>query len=213
MAIGEIKLFAGDYAPTGWAFCDGSMLQIAENRDLFKDLGAKYGGDGRTTFALPDLRGRAPMHRADGAALGTKGTITVEAARPEAFHARLALNFIIAVNGQAQFSDYDPFLGEVRAFAFNFAPERWMRCEGQLLPISQHMGLFSILDIAFGGDRQRTFALPDLREAYPFQPSKPKERGTRGGAWPEDEGTSAQTPLLTMTYAIAVEGLFPPRPS
>lgn len=60
--LGEIRLFAGTYAPEGWAFCDGAMLQIAQNQALFSQIGAAFGGDGVSTFALPDLRGRTPVH-------------------------------------------------------------------------------------------------------------------------------------------------------
>ena len=60
--IGEIKMFAGNFAPRGWAFCDGQILPINQNQALFSILGTMYGGDGRTTFALPDFRGRAPVH-------------------------------------------------------------------------------------------------------------------------------------------------------
>ena len=56
--IGEISMFAGNFAPRGWAFCDGQLLSIAQNSALFSILGTTYGGDGRTTFALPDLRNR-----------------------------------------------------------------------------------------------------------------------------------------------------------
>lgn len=61
--IGEIRMFAGSYAPDGWAFCNGQLLQISENDLLFMLLGTTYGGDGRTTFGLPDLRGRVPVHQ------------------------------------------------------------------------------------------------------------------------------------------------------
>ena len=64
--IGEIMLFAGNFAPQGWAFCDGQLLPIAPNTALFSLLGTYYGGDGQTTFALPDLRGRVPMHTGSG---------------------------------------------------------------------------------------------------------------------------------------------------
>ncbi|MDX1908218.1 MAG: tail fiber protein [Bacteroidia bacterium] len=60
--LGEIRLFAGTFAPRGWAYCDGTILPIASNTALFSLLGTYYGGDGRTTFALPDLRGRVPLH-------------------------------------------------------------------------------------------------------------------------------------------------------
>ncbi len=69
--IGEIKLFAGNFAPLDWAFCDGSILSIAEHDTLFSLIGTTYGGDGQITFALPDLRGRVPVHRGTGAGLPT----------------------------------------------------------------------------------------------------------------------------------------------
>lgn len=67
--LGEIVLFAGNYAPRGWAFCDGQLLSINSYSALFSILGTTYGGDGRTTFALPDLRGRAPIHEGTGSGL------------------------------------------------------------------------------------------------------------------------------------------------
>lgn len=60
--IGEIKMFGGNFAPEGYAFCDGQLLPIMQNQTLFSLLGTTYGGDGRTSFALPDLRGRVPIH-------------------------------------------------------------------------------------------------------------------------------------------------------
>lgn len=69
--IGEIKLFAGNFAPRGWAFCDGQLLPINQWQALFSILGTMYGGDGRTTFALPDLRGRVPLHPGTGPGLST----------------------------------------------------------------------------------------------------------------------------------------------
>ena len=60
--VGEIKLFGGTFAPVGWAVCDGALLPIAEYDTLFNLIGTTYGGDGQATFALPDLRGRVPLH-------------------------------------------------------------------------------------------------------------------------------------------------------
>ena len=60
--VGEIRMFPGNFAPQGWAMCDGSLIAISENETLFNLIGTTYGGDGQTTFALPDLRGRAPIH-------------------------------------------------------------------------------------------------------------------------------------------------------
>ncbi len=67
--IGEISMFAGNFAPRGWAFCDGQLLPISMYSALFSILGTTYGGDGETTFALPDLRGRVPMHAGSGPGL------------------------------------------------------------------------------------------------------------------------------------------------
>ncbi|MEM9822609.1 MAG: tail fiber protein [Bacteroidota bacterium] len=67
--IGEIIMFAGNFAPRGWAFCDGQLLPISQNTALFSILGTTYGGDGRTTFALPELRGRLPIHAGNGPGL------------------------------------------------------------------------------------------------------------------------------------------------
>ena len=67
--IGEIIMFGGNFAPRGWAFCSGQLLAISQNTALFSILGTTYGGDGRTTFALPDLRGRAAIHAGRGPGL------------------------------------------------------------------------------------------------------------------------------------------------
>src|SRR4051794_30703113 len=68
--VGEIRIIAGNFAPAGWMFCDGSLLPISENDTLFQLIGTTYGGDGQVTFALPDLRGRVPIHMGS-AATGT----------------------------------------------------------------------------------------------------------------------------------------------
>ena len=66
---GEIRMFAGNFAPRGWAYCDGQLLPTSQNDALFSLLGTIYGGDGRTTFGLPDLRGRVPIHMGQGAGM------------------------------------------------------------------------------------------------------------------------------------------------
>jgi microcystin-dependent protein len=68
--IGEIRMFGGNFAPAGWAFCDGSLLLISDNDALFQLIGTTYGGDGQSTFALPDLRSRVPIHVGPGFTLG-----------------------------------------------------------------------------------------------------------------------------------------------
>lgn len=82
--VGEVRLFAGNFAPQGWAFCDGQLLSIAENDVLFALVGTLYGGDGQSTFALPDLRGRVPVHQASGYTIGQQGgseTVTLVASQ------------------------------------------------------------------------------------------------------------------------------------
>ncbi|WP_088285699.1 phage tail protein [Ideonella sp. A 288] len=71
--VGEIRMFAGNFPPNGWAFCDGSLLPIAEFEVLFTLVGTTYGGDGQATFALPDLRGRVPLHQGGGQTIGQSG--------------------------------------------------------------------------------------------------------------------------------------------
>ena len=71
--VGEIRMFAGNFAPAGWMFCEGQLLPISENETLFQLIGTTYGGDGESTFALPDLRGRLPLHQGNGFILAETG--------------------------------------------------------------------------------------------------------------------------------------------
>ena len=70
--VGEIRMFAGNFAPRGWAFCDGQLLAVSQNDALFSLFGTIYGGDGRTTFGLPDMRGRIPLHAGTGPGLSPR---------------------------------------------------------------------------------------------------------------------------------------------
>src|SRR6266576_353161 len=92
--VGEIRIFAGNFEPSGWMFCNGQLLPISENETLFQLIGTTYGGDGESTFALPDLRGRLPLHFGDGFILAETGgveeiTLTVSQI-PAHTHALLA---------------------------------------------------------------------------------------------------------------------------
>src|ERR1700745_376471 len=92
--VGEIRMFAGNFAPAGWMFCEGQLLPISEYETLVNLIGTTYGGDGQSTFALPDLRGRIPMHFGNGFTLAESGgaeeiTLTV-AQTPAHSHAFLA---------------------------------------------------------------------------------------------------------------------------
>lgn len=73
--VGEIRMFAGNFAPAGWFFCEGYLLPISEYETLFQLIGTTYGGDGESTFALPDLRGRIPIHQGNGFTLTENGGV------------------------------------------------------------------------------------------------------------------------------------------
>jgi microcystin-dependent protein len=73
--VGEIRMFGGNFAPAGWMFCEGQLLPISENETLFNLIGTTYGGDGQSTFALPDLRGRLPVHMGNGFTLAETGGV------------------------------------------------------------------------------------------------------------------------------------------
>ena len=97
--VAEIRIFAGNFAPRGWAFCDGQLLPISQNTALFSLIGTTYGGDGRSTTALPNLMGRAPMHPGRGPGLtarrlgqrgGSEHITLTEAQMPSHKHAVVA---------------------------------------------------------------------------------------------------------------------------
>ena len=92
--VGEIRIFAGNFAPAGWMFCDGQLLPISENETLFQLIGTTYGGDGVSTFALPDLRGRLPIHQGSEFIMAETGgveTVTLTANQiPQHSHPLLA---------------------------------------------------------------------------------------------------------------------------
>lgn len=94
--VGEIRIFAGNFAPAGWMFCAGQIIPISENETLFNLIGTTYGGDGESTFALPDLRSRIPIHQGNGFTLAETGgaeevTLTVSQI-PTHSHVLLATN-------------------------------------------------------------------------------------------------------------------------
>jgi microcystin-dependent protein len=96
--VGEIRIFAGNFPPVGWMFCEGQLLPISENETLFQLIGTTYGGDGQENFALPDLRGRLPLHQGNGFILAETGgaeevTLTVSQI-PAHSHAFLGSNAV-----------------------------------------------------------------------------------------------------------------------
>jgi microcystin-dependent protein len=108
--VGEIRMFGGNFAPAGWAFCNGSLMPIAENETLFNLIGTTYGGDGQQTFALPDMRGRVPMHQGSGPGLsprvlgelGGSETVTLTSAQmPMHSHALRAASSLASLGSPA----------------------------------------------------------------------------------------------------------------
>ena len=117
--VGEIRIFAGNFAPAGWMFCEGQLLPISENETLFQLIGTTYGGDGQSTFALPDLRGRLPIHQGNGFILAETGgveQITLTTSQiPAHSHALIAsTNNASTANAQgnvlAQTPSYTPYI-------------------------------------------------------------------------------------------------------
>ena len=101
--VGEIRMFGGNFAPAGWRTCDGQLLPISENETLFQLIGTTYGGDGQSTFALPDLRGRVPVHMAAGHILaqtfGVESVTLTTAQIPSHQHAMNASLAISSLTG------------------------------------------------------------------------------------------------------------------
>ena len=191
---GEIMMFAGNFAISGWALCDGSTLNIADNTNLFNTIGTTYGGDGVTTFKLPDLRGRTPVSSgqrpgASAYALGQiNGTdsVTLTSDLMPAHTHTLAGGNTGSTGGSAAFDNrqptlamkllvesagsfppsFSPFGGEVRLIAGNAATglgADWVATDGTLYPVSSYPNLYSLLGMAYGGNGNTTFAVPDLR--------------------------------------------------
>lgn len=167
--LAEIRIFAGNFAPSGWAFCNGQILPLAQNAALFSLLGTTYGGNGQTNFALPDLQGRVPMQPGQGPGLSLRnlgesgGSATValtESEMPAHSHALSATT--------APADDDDP-AGKLLATA----------AEG----------------VHVYGPAQNLVAMGQTD-------------GAAGGSQPHNN----RQPYLALTFIIALEGVYPPRP-
>jgi microcystin-dependent protein len=132
--VGEIRMFGGNFAPAGWAFCSGQLLPISENETLFQLIGTTYGGDGQSTFALPDLRGRLPLHQGAaqsgstfqiGQLSGTESVTLTTSQVPAHSHAMTAVNgqpgnqISPAGNLPAMSLNVVPYIVEATTGAFN----------------------------------------------------------------------------------------------
>ncbi|MCG8476543.1 MAG: tail fiber protein [Cytophagales bacterium] len=187
--IGEIRLFGGNFAPRNWAFCEGQLLSISSNQALFSIIGTTYGGDGRTTMGLPDLRGRSAIHPGTGPGLSTRilgqrsGTETVVLSvnqMPPHVHAVQTenLKFITFVEG---FNE----TGTVSDPAGN-------------MPAATTSGYMYGDDES---DKKMAEDLFALEETIPFETSK------NGGQQPFNN----MQPVLGLYYIICLTGVFPSR--
>lgn len=215
---GEIRLFAGDFDPVGWMSCEGQALSPTDHPALFAAIGTTYGGDGETWFALPDLRGRVPVHQGDGFALGQGGG-------QEGAHDLVAmqpphcLRFLIALGTtppeeELLVDDDTPVIGEVRLFGVERLPEGWVPCDGLTMSLTSHTALFSVVGYRYGYHSRETFSLPDLKYAAPRHPG-PVTVSTRAGEAPGSatiEPNAEQLPgTLGLVLGIATNGLYPMR--
>lgn len=170
--VAEIRIFAGNFAPTGWAQCDGQLMPISQNTALFSLLGTFYGGDGKSTFALPDMQGNAPMNQGQGPGLSdrflgeTSGSANVTLLTSEMpFHTH------ISQGGDAGDGQTTPGPGNV-----------------------------------WGGSADRdppatyTSTAPNVNMNF-------QAIGTAGSSFPHNN----MQPYLTLTFIIALQGVFPPR--
>ena len=169
--VAEIRIYPFNFAPTGWALCDGQLMPISQNTALFSLLGTTYGGDGKSNFALPNLRGSAPMHPGQGPGLslhnlgesaGSETVALLESEMPVHPHTLMAINAVASLNTPA--------------------PDR-------------------ALARSSGGFAYQQFPANPVNLAS-------QALATTGGGLPHNN----MMPYLTLTFCIALQGVFPPRP-
>jgi microcystin-dependent protein len=186
--LDEIFTYAFNFAPPGGTLSANGELQTIgpQNQDVFSLIGTTYGGDGVTTFALPNLVGVTMIGTGQGPGLSPEnlgvpdGTSSVTLTLPELppdlggtsqafsnYQPSLPVTYMICVNGifpsQGGGGGTHDMIGEVMPFAGNFVPTDYLPADGRLLPINQNQALFSLLGTTYGGNGATTFALPDLR--------------------------------------------------
>ena len=170
--VGEIRIFGGNFAPTGWAFCNGQLLPISQNTALFSLLGTQYGGDGKSTFALPNLQGATPLMMGQGNGL--------------------TLRDIGETSGEETVT---LTVSEIPAHAH--APVGGTGAGANVSPTTDTWGVASITR------GQKLYA----QSAGTGPLMSPQTFGTSGGSQPHNN----LPPYLTLTFIIALQGIFPSR--
>lgn len=166
--VAEIRIFAGNFAPTGWALCNGQLLPISQNTALFSLLGTNYGGDGKTTFALPNLQGSAPMHQGQGLGLSER--------------------FIGEQSGEPAVT-----LLQTEMPAHSHALNATNQLQNLPDPANHTVA--------------RANANAYVQNPASFTQMNPSAIGITGGGLPHNN----MPPYLTLTFIIALQGVFPPR--
>ena len=170
--VAEIRIFPFNFAPKGWAFCDGQLLPISQNTALFSLLGTTYGGDGKSTFALPDMQGNAPLQPGQGQGLslydlgetsGVESVTLLQTEIPVHTHALMC---------QSQDPADQPAPSPLRAFA--------------------------------ASQNANAYGPPN---GTPIVPMAPQTLSLAGGSLPHNN----MQPYLTLSFCIALQGIFPPR--
>lgn len=156
--LAQIMATTSTTLPSGWAWANGGLLNISENESLFSLLGTGFGGDGQTTFALPDLRGRSPIGNTSTNFVGTTTSSTV------AITLAMALQGIYPSGSPS--GDTYQYIGEVYMFAFSdlALPSYLSEANGQLLAIGSNTALFSLTGTYYGGNGQTSFAVPNFQD-------------------------------------------------
>lgn len=208
--LGEIMLFAGDFAPRGWALCDGRTLAINQNTALFSLLGTTYGGNGQTTFALPDLRGRYPMSAGEGPGLtsrvigemsGTEQTSILLSQMPAHTH---------TLSGSSKAT------GTIAASKFTIASTSAVKCstgQGVADPSGAYPGDSG--NQSYNGTSNATMASDMVTTTSAVTADVPLDvtvalsgnTGAMGSGLP----VANMPPYLALNYCIAMEGIFPSR--
>ncbi|GAA3989017.1 phage tail protein [Mucilaginibacter dorajii] len=173
--IAEIRMFAGTYAPQGWATCDGQIMSIAQNNALFALIGTTYGGDGVQTFALPDLRSRAPIHAGQGR--GLSSYVQGQTGGSESVNL-----------SQQQLPAHSHLVNGVSTAANQSTP-------GGFFP-------------ALSNDPAAGTLINSYSDAKPDQQMNATTISLTGGNQP----VATLSPVLAVTFIIALNGIWPPRP-
>jgi len=172
--LAEIRMFGFNFAPRGWAFCDGQLLPINQNQSLFSLLGTNFGGDGRTTFGLPDLRGRTPVHPGNG-----QTTVSLGQKSGQENH-QLSVSQMPSHNHRVNTTGNQGVTSDIEGDAFS--PSNVLASQAR------------------GG-------IPIYSPAASLMPMHPDTVNNTGGG----QAHNNMQPGLTISFAIAIQGLFPSR--